>query len=151
MAYDRSTAQTAKPRRNLYQSVTDEIIAQLAQGRVPWVQPWTSAGASPGMPYNASTGRPYSGIDILTLWNAVVATGFESHAFLTFRQVLALGGNVRRSERGTSVVFARVPGRERQANARDTEDDAARRPANIHRLQVPRETAASLPHAWLEP
>lgn len=128
MAYDRSAAQTAKPRRNLYQNVTDEIIAQLAQGRVPWVQPWTSAGAGPGMPHNASTGRPYSGINILTLWNAVVANGFGSHAFLTFRQTLALGGNVRSGERGTSVIFAHVPGAERQANARTTEDDTPRFP-----------------------
>jgi len=28
-----------KPRTDLYQSVTDTIIAQLEQGAVPWVQP----------------------------------------------------------------------------------------------------------------
>jgi hypothetical protein len=52
------------------------------------------------MPRNAATGRPYSGINILTLWNAVVARGCSCHAFLTFRQALALGGNVRRGEEG---------------------------------------------------
>lgn len=118
-----SPPQTAKPKRNLYQSVTDEIMAQLAQGRVPWVQPWTTAGVGLGMPYNASTGRRYSGINILTLWNAVVGNGFGSHAFLTFRQALALGGNVRRGERGTNIVFAHVPGAERKASAGSIEDD----------------------------
>src|SRR5438093_7981081 len=28
-------------RASLYQEITDKIIAELEQGRVPWVQPWT--------------------------------------------------------------------------------------------------------------
>lgn len=58
------------------------------------------------MPHNAATGRAYSGINILTLWNAVIARGFTSLAFLTFRQALSLGGNIRRGEHGTQVVYA---------------------------------------------
>lgn len=96
----------ASDRANLYQNITDRIISELEQGRVPWVQPWTTARAGLGMPRNAGTGRPYSGINILTLWDAVVSRGFSSHAFLTFRQALALGGNVRRGEEGTPVVYA---------------------------------------------
>ena len=47
---------------SLYQEVTDKIIAELEAGRVPWVQPWGSAGvnASLGLPKNAATGRRYS-------------------------------------------------------------------------------------------
>ena len=29
-----------RKRGSLYQEVTDKIIAELEQGRVPWVQPW---------------------------------------------------------------------------------------------------------------
>ena len=51
--------------------MTDKIIRELEQGRVPWVQPWlgSAAGvAAPlGLPKNAATGRPYSGINILIL------------------------------------------------------------------------------------
>jgi len=33
-------SRSKKPRRDLYQDVTDTIIAQLEAGAVPWVQPW---------------------------------------------------------------------------------------------------------------
>ena len=32
-----------KKKASLYQEVTDKIIAELAQGRVPWVQPGVPA------------------------------------------------------------------------------------------------------------
>src|SRR3546814_11219531 len=59
------------------------------------------------MPYNAVSDRRYSGINILTLWNAIVTRGFATHAFLTFRQAIALGGSVRRGERGIGVIYTR--------------------------------------------
>lgn len=100
----------AKPatRANLYDEITTEIIAELEQGRAPWVQPWgTSATkAHVAMPQNAGTRRRYSGINILILWGAVIERGFPCQSWLTFRQALALGGNVRKGERGTTVVYA---------------------------------------------
>src|SRR5687767_14330910 len=53
---------------SLYLEVTDRIIRELEQGRVPWVQPWGSAKASLGLPKNAAMGRAYSGINVLVLW-----------------------------------------------------------------------------------
>ena len=44
-------------RTSLYQEITDKIIAELEQGRVPWVQPWAGAAAPLGLPKNAATGR----------------------------------------------------------------------------------------------
>jgi len=58
------------------------------------------------MPRNASTHRRYSGINVLILWGAVIERGFSSQSWLTFRQALGLGGNVRKGERGTTVVYA---------------------------------------------
>lgn len=106
---------SAEERTNLYEQITNRIIAELEAGRLPWVQPWESAKASIGMPYNAVSDRRYSGINILTLWDAIVSRGFESHAFLTFRQAIALGGNVRRGERGIGVIYTRrfIPKEER--------------------------------------
>lgn len=102
-------------RTDLYQDITDKIIAQLEEGRAPWVQPWSSASAPMQMPHNAQSGRYYSGINILILWDAVVSRGFASNAFLTYRQAVQLGGNVRRGERGTTVVYAHrfTPDKER--------------------------------------
>ena len=91
---------------NLYQDVTDKIIAELDAGRVPWVQPWGSSGinAALGLPKNVATGRRYSGINILILWGAVAERGFTGQRWLTFHQALALGGHVQKGEKGTTVV-----------------------------------------------
>ncbi len=90
---------------SLYQEVTDTIVAELAHGRVTWVQPWGGAKAGLGLPKNAATGRRYSGVNILILWGAVIEKGFAPQQWLTFRQALDLGGNVRTGEHGTTVCF----------------------------------------------
>ncbi|MCB1972577.1 MAG: DUF1738 domain-containing protein, partial [Geminicoccaceae bacterium] len=50
------TPRTSSARANLYDEVTNKIVAELKAGRVPWVQPWgTSAAKAPlGLPKNAS-------------------------------------------------------------------------------------------------
>lgn len=79
----RHVARSIPERINLYQQITDRIIADLEAGRVPWVQPRGTANAGIGMPHNAVSSRRYSGINVLTLWHAVVSRGFSNHAFLT--------------------------------------------------------------------
>lgn len=114
-------------RGSLYQEVTDRIIAELEQGRVPWVQPWGRVRAAPGLPRNAATGRRYSGINILILWGAVIGKGFPSQHWLTFRQALDLGGNVRKGEHGTTVCYADrfIPKAEIERAAKEGNDPAA--------------------------
>ncbi|MGN6278899.1 MAG: ArdC family protein [Sphingomonas sp.] len=100
----------AEPRVSLYDEVTARIIAELDAGRFPWVQPWDSAravgGIGPGLPRNALTARPYSGINILILWSAVIEQGWPHQSWLTFRQALAAGGCVRKGEHGVTIVYA---------------------------------------------
>jgi antirestriction protein ArdC len=101
--------QARRPGGNLYDEVTSRIIAELEAGRVPWVRPWgvrDAAQAGIGLPYNAATGRSYSGINILILWGALFESGFSSQGWLTFRQALAAGGHVRKGESGVTVVYA---------------------------------------------
>jgi antirestriction protein ArdC len=105
--------QTARPhagsdRQSLYDEITTKIIGQLEAGCVPWVQPWgTAAAKAPlAMPKNAATGRCYSGINVLILWGSIVEHDFPVQSWVTFRQALGLGGNVRRGEHGTTVVYA---------------------------------------------
>ena len=116
-----------RDRTNLYSEITDKIIAELEAGRVPWVQPWgTSAAKAPlGLPKNASTERQYSGINVLLLWGAVIERGYSGQSWLTFRQALSLGGNVRKGERGTTVVYAdRFVPEDEKRRARETGEDA---------------------------
>ncbi|OAF14587.1 ArdC family protein [Bradyrhizobium neotropicale] len=125
MSKHRSLARAGESRASLFDEITDKIIAELEAGRVPWVQPWGTAGKPPlAMPKNAASGRRYSGINVLILWRAV-ERGFASQNWLTFRQALSLGGHVRKGERGTSVVYADhfVPAEEKR-RASQTGDEA---------------------------
>jgi hypothetical protein len=92
-------------KRELYAEVSARIIAELEAGAAPWVKPWS---ASPGAntPCNAVSNRPYSGCNVVLLWMAQAA-GYRTPRFLTFKQALELGGNVRKGERGTKVYFVK--------------------------------------------
>src|SRR3546814_19721495 len=80
-------------RASLYSEVTNRIIAELEEGLLPWVQPWDSAACGCTMPQNAGTARRYSGINVLILWAEVVAKGYASQRWLTYRPAEAAGGN----------------------------------------------------------
>ncbi|MGE0769017.1 MAG: ArdC family protein [Hyphomicrobiaceae bacterium] len=101
-------AASGSDRTNFYDDITNKIIAELEKGRFPWVQPWgtPTAKAQIVMPKNASTNRTYSGINVLILWGEVIEKAYTGQSWLTFRQALALGGHVRKGERGTTVVYA---------------------------------------------
>jgi antirestriction protein ArdC len=92
-------------KRDLYAEVSARIVAELETGAAPWVRPWS---ATPGAntPCNAVSNRPYSGSNVVLLWMAQAA-GYRTPRFLTFKQALELGGNVRKGERGTKVFFVK--------------------------------------------
>ncbi len=73
-SYPRSAGSTPE-HASLHDEITSSIVAEMEAGRLPWVQPWGSSGVSGplAMPKNAATGRSYSGINVLILWEAVVA------------------------------------------------------------------------------
>jgi len=123
--------------QSLHDTVTARIISELEAGRFPWVQPWASSGGTPlGLPQNASTGRTYSGVNILLLWFAAIEQGRPSQRWLTFKQALALGGCVRKGEKGTMVVYADtfVPKAEQEKASASGED--ARRVGFLKRFTV---------------
>jgi antirestriction protein ArdC len=92
-------------KRDLYAEVSARIIAELEAGAAPWIKPW-SATAGQNVPQNAVTNRPYSGCNVVLLWIAQAA-GYRLPRYLTFKQALELGGNVRRGERGVTVFFVK--------------------------------------------
>ncbi len=126
MSRSAARARAGQDRSSLYSEITDRIVAELEAGRLPWVQPWgTAAAKAPlAMPKNAATGRGYSGINVLILWGAVIERGFAGQSWLTFRQALSLGGNVRKGEHGTTVVYADrfTPEDERRRAERDGDE-----------------------------
>jgi antirestriction protein ArdC len=92
---------------SIYEDVTSRILTEMEAGVLPWAQPWANSGSgsSPFVrPANASTAKPYSGINILILWSAGFERGYLCPQWLTFKQCQALGGSVRKGERGTTIV-----------------------------------------------
>jgi antirestriction protein ArdC len=91
--------------RDLYATVTNRIVAELENGFAPWVKPWSRSikgGVSIALPYNASTRKPYRGINILLLG---MLPGFEVPAYVTFQQAKMAGGTVRKGEHGHKIYF----------------------------------------------
>ena len=96
----RSTAPPAATRPDVYQLVTDRVIAALEAGQIAWRKPWHAAY---GLPRNYVSGRAYSGINAFLL-HLVGGTPF----FLTFRQARELGGSIRKGAKGMPVIYYNV-------------------------------------------
>ena len=90
-------------RFDLYQTVTDQIVALLKAGVAPWKS--SVLGTPIGQPMSLTTGRPYRGVNVFLLAMAGLAGGHSSAYWATYRQAQALGGQVRKGEKGTLVVF----------------------------------------------
>jgi antirestriction protein ArdC len=87
---------------DVYQIVTDKIIALLQGGTIPWRKPWTVDNSGrPQMPVNLVSKRPYRGINVWML----AAAGYASPYWLTYNQCAKLGGQVRAGEQSTLAVF----------------------------------------------
>jgi antirestriction protein ArdC len=110
--------------RDLYQEVTDTIVAALERGVAPWVPGHDAARAGTAGPFapprNGLTGRAYSGVNVLLLWLAAQEKGYASPAWYTFNQACGASGlrkdrtghwvpepskGVRKGERATLVTF----------------------------------------------
>lgn len=88
---------TTGPKFDVYQVVTERILAQLEAGTAPWRKPWNT---NVGRPQNLE-GRPYRGINVLLTGLA----GYASPFWMTFKQAKERGGTVKKGEKGTMVVF----------------------------------------------
>lgn len=103
----------AKP--DMYQTVTDNIIRALEAGVKPWVCPWTGSGAASGLPTNFSTGTAYSGINIMLLWSSAAKQGYTDPRWLTYKQAAEQGGQVRKGEHGTTIIYYKMLEKENEA------------------------------------
>ena len=88
---------------NVYEVITARILESLQQGVVPWRKPWSS-----DLPRNLVSGREYRGVNVLLLQSA----SFTSPYWMTYRQAEALGGTVKRGERGCPIVFWKISPRD---------------------------------------
>jgi antirestriction protein ArdC len=86
--------------RNIYQEITDKIVAMLEAGTGQFEQPW--ANLSKGvLPRNIASGKGYRGVNVLSLW----AANSPSTWWGTYQQWLAIGAQVRKGEKSSTVVY----------------------------------------------
>lgn len=79
---------------DIYQEITDRIIAELKAGKIPWKKPWT--GSADGA-ISHLTGRAYSLLNQMLLR--------DPGEYVTYKQAQAEGGQVRQGSRGRMLVF----------------------------------------------
>jgi antirestriction protein ArdC len=91
--------------RDVYQQVTDQIIAAMEAGAGTWQMPWHRGGTAHGRPVNVLTGNAYRGVNILSLWASGEARGFGTSTWGTYRQWQEKGAQVRKGEKSSLVVF----------------------------------------------
>ena len=78
---------------DIYGEITNRIIAEMEKGEIPWKKPWMAAGAA----ISHTTGKSYSLLNQMLLGRA--------GEYLTFKQVQAEGGYVRKGEKAHMIVF----------------------------------------------
>jgi antirestriction protein ArdC len=94
-------------KQDVYQKVTDKIIADLEKGELTWLKPWSSANTEGRITKPLRhNGQPYNGINVLMLWGAAMESGYTSPYWMTFKQAKELGAHVKKGERGNMVVYA---------------------------------------------
>ena len=83
--------------------VSGEIIEQIKKGVAPWQKPW-KPGEQTGAT-NIASGKAYTGGNSLYLMSRQISEGRGDNRWGTYRQIEAAGGQVRRGEKGTQVLF----------------------------------------------
>ena len=89
----------------IHDTVTRLIVEELESGNVPWRKGWNAHGF---MPTSMTTGKPYTGINSLILAVMANRKKYERGLWLTYKQAAALGGQVKKGEKGTHIVYYKM-------------------------------------------
>jgi len=94
-------------KQDIYTRITNQIVSHLEKGVKPWVRPWNAehAAARITRPLRHN-GKPYSGINVLSLWASAMAQNFAAPVWMTFKQASELEAHIRKGEKGSLVVYA---------------------------------------------
>jgi antirestriction protein ArdC len=70
-----TTETTATEKRDVYATVTSQIINAIEQGAGSWRMPWHTSGRFASSPVNVTSKKPYRGINTVCLWAAAESKG----------------------------------------------------------------------------
>jgi len=91
--------------RDIAAEVTEKILAELDKGTVPWRRPWTRSANGDYGQRNLQSKKPYRGINQFLTEITAATAGYPDPYWTTFRAAKKAGGQVRKGEKGTLVVF----------------------------------------------
>ena len=93
--------------QDIYTRITNQIVSHLEKGVRPWVRPWNAEHAAGRITRPLRHNRkPYSGINVLSLWASAMAQNFAAPVWMTFKQASELDAHIRKGEKGSLVVYA---------------------------------------------
>src|SRR5580693_5090698 len=94
-------------KQDVYTLITNQIVSHLEKGVRPWVRPWNAEHAAGRITRPLRhNGKPYSGINVLSLWASAMAQNFAAPIWMTFKQASELDAHIRKGEKGSLVVYA---------------------------------------------
>ena len=94
-------------KQDIYTRITNQIVSHLEKGVRPWVRPWNAEHAAGRITRPLRhNGKPYSGINVLSLWASAMAQNFAAPIWMTFKQASELDAHIRKGEKGSLVVYA---------------------------------------------
>lgn len=135
-------------RTDIYVEIADQIASALERGVAPWRKPWRGRGG--GLPSNPSTGRPYTGVNWAILMVAAWERGFSCVEYLTYKQAQAMGGQVRKGEKGTRILIMKPVTRKNPREGQDADYLMAKR-ATVFNLDQLDGLAIDEPESKIEP
>ena len=97
--------QRAEPRFDIHQHITDQIVAAIEAGAGEFRLPWHRAAGNIMRPVNVASKKPYQGVNVLTLWAAGDAAGYEAGTWGTYKQWGEAGAQVKKGEKASYIVF----------------------------------------------
>jgi antirestriction protein ArdC len=100
--------------RDLYQEVTNKIIAMIENGVAPWRRTWNTYGLA----RNFGTDHIYTGINLILMNNTIHPIPY----FLTFNQVKEQGGMIRKDSKAEKVIYFNVYYKDGNDKTLDKED-----------------------------
>lgn len=86
---------------DIYQTITDKIVAAIEANPGEFQMPWNRTGST--LPSNALTGNSYNGVNTVTLW--FLGMTYSQPIWATYRQWSELGCQVRKGEKGSPIIY----------------------------------------------
>ena len=118
MAWGKKKPPADTPRWNqddYHKEFAGTLKEQIEQGVAPWQKPWKPGESR--LPKNIQADKAYRGGNSVYLSVTQTAKGYSDHRWATYKQISDMGGQVRKGEKATHVLFYKFDDEQKTAQA----------------------------------